>query len=88
VRPKQMSYCRRGRADPRGEDGIFPLTIPALILVPRVTMSANDPKQTFPSPQLSGYTNIIPPARKTKSGTEMSKRCGGSTVSSLSCGEV
>ena len=45
-------------------------------------MSANDPKRTFPSPQLSGYTNIIPPARKTKSGMEMSKRCGGSTVSS------
>jgi len=51
-------------------------------------MSANDPKQTFPSPQLSGYTNVIPPARKTKNGMEMSKRCGGSTVASLSWGEI
>jgi catalase len=34
---------------------------------------ANDPKQTFPSLLLSGYTNIIPPARKTKRGMEMSK---------------
>jgi hypothetical protein len=32
-------------------------------------------------------TNIIPPARKSK-GMAMSKRCGGSTVSSLICGEV
>ena len=51
-------------------------------------MSAYDPKPTFPSPQLSGYTNIIPPARKIKSGMEMSKKCDGSTVSSLICGEV
>ena len=55
---------------------------------PLAMMSATDPKRTFPSPQLSGYTNIVPPARKTKSGMEMSKRCGGSTVSSLICGEV
>jgi hypothetical protein len=51
-------------------------------------LSAFDPKRTFPSLQLSGYTNIIPPARKTKRGMEMSKRCGGSTLSSLICGEV
>jgi hypothetical protein len=36
-------------------------------------MSAVDPKRTFPSPQLRGYTNIIPPARKTKREMEMSK---------------
>jgi hypothetical protein len=55
-------------------------------------MSANDPKRTFPSPQSSGYANIIPLARKTKRGMDMSKRCtpacGGSTVLSLICGEV
>mgnify|MGYP007095361307 CR=1 FL=1 len=55
---------------------------------PIAEMSDTDPKRTFPSPPLSGYTNVIPPARKTKSEMEMSKRCGGSTVSSLSCGEV
>ena len=51
-------------------------------------MSAGNPKWTFPSSQLSGYTNIVPRARKTKRGMEMSKRCGGLTVSSFICGEV
>jgi hypothetical protein len=49
---------------------------------------AAGPKRTFPSPQLSGYANIIQPARKTKRRMEMSKRFDGSTVSSLICGEV
>jgi hypothetical protein len=44
-------------------------------------------KRTFSSPQLSGYTNITPPARKAKRRMELSKS-GGSTVSSLICGEV
>jgi hypothetical protein len=45
-------------------------------------------KRPFPSPQVSGYTNIIPPARKDEEGMEMGKRRGGSTVSSLICGEI
>ena len=45
-------------------------------------------RATFPSPKLSGYTNISQPAHKTKRGMEMSKRCDGSTVPSLICGEV
>jgi hypothetical protein len=37
---------------------------------------------------LSGYTNIIQPARKTERMIEMSKRFDSATVSSLICGEV
>jgi hypothetical protein len=37
---------------------------------------------------LSGYTNIIQPARKTERKIEMSKRFDGATVSSLICDEV
>jgi hypothetical protein len=61
---------------------------PKLTFAATRPMSASDPKRTFPSPQLSGYANIIQPARKTKRRMEMSKRFDGSTVSSLICGEV
>jgi hypothetical protein len=30
--------------------------------------SASDPKRTFPSPQLSGYTSIIPPPARRRGG--------------------
>jgi hypothetical protein len=46
------------------------------------------PEQTFPSPQLSGYANIIQPARNTWRKMEMSKSFDGSTVSGHICGEV
>jgi hypothetical protein len=55
---------------------------------PTAVMSAIGPERTFPSPQLSGYANIIQPARKTKRGMELSKRFVGSTISSFICGEV
>ncbi len=54
----------------------------------RVAMSVMAQSGHFLRLKVSGYTNVIPPAGKTKKGMEMSKKCGGSTVSRLACGEV
>lgn len=54
----------------------------------RVIDFRNGPKGTFPSAQRKRLYQRRSPARKTKREMEMSKKCGGSTVSRLACGEV